>query len=206
MSVDEWPTLWNKIFWAQFWKSGLNFAHLKDKALLLLSKISIKSILYSKGRLPIQKQLFFYTLWTGGWVKLEWNGFFLRHYYHQWFLRGYCNLQSHDHHWMFFVTLIIDINGFSIVLGSFDHWLPWFSMVRDRWLNNGKFQWIAQVYWSPLTSQPWRDKDRTGQDRWRTDLGLMNCFTWGHPYPASLSYGGELQAGGRSQPTWGLIS
>ena len=33
-------------------------------------------------------------------------------------------------------TLTIDINGFSMVFGSFDQW---FSMVRDYWSNDGMF-------------------------------------------------------------------
>ena len=27
-------------------------------------------------------------------------------------------------------------NGFSMVLGSFNHWFQWFSMVMDHWSNN----------------------------------------------------------------------
>ena len=38
---------------------------------------------------------------------------------------------------MFFGTLTIDINGFSMVFGSPNHWFQWFSMVRDHWSNDG---------------------------------------------------------------------
>ena len=44
---------------------------------------------------------------------------------------------GHHHHWMFFGTLTIDINGFSMVFGSPNHWFQWFSMVRDHWSNDG---------------------------------------------------------------------
>ena len=41
------------------------------------------------------------------------------------------------HHWMFFGTLTIANNGFSMVFGSPNYWFQWFSMVMDHWSNDG---------------------------------------------------------------------
>ena len=37
-------------------------------------------------------------------------------------------------------------NGFSMVLGSFNHWFQWFSMVMDHWSNDA----MVSMYRSPL--------------------------------------------------------
>ena len=61
---------------------------------------------------------------------------------------------------MFFGTLTIDINGFLLVLGSFNHWFQWFSMVRDHWWNDGMVSMDRYTLFSkyppclPLTSLP----------------------------------------------------
>ena len=39
-------------------------------------------------------------------------------------------------HLMFFSPLTIAFNGFSMVWGSFNHWIQWFSMVMDHWSND----------------------------------------------------------------------
>ena len=36
---------------------------------------------------------------------------------------------------MFFSPQTIGFNGFSMVLGSFNHWFQWFSMVMDHWFD-----------------------------------------------------------------------
>ena len=41
------------------------------------------------------------------------------------------------HHWMFFGTLTIANNGFSMVFGSPNYWFQWFSMVKGHWSNDG---------------------------------------------------------------------
>ena len=41
------------------------------------------------------------------------------------------------HHLMFFGTLTIANNGFSMVFGSPNYWFQWFSMVMDHWSNDG---------------------------------------------------------------------
>ena len=38
---------------------------------------------------------------------------------------------------MFFGTLTIANNGFSMVFRSPNHWFQWFSMVKDHWSNDG---------------------------------------------------------------------
>ena len=38
---------------------------------------------------------------------------------------------------MFFGTLTIANDGFSMVFGSPNHWFQWFSMVKDHWSNDG---------------------------------------------------------------------
>ena len=38
---------------------------------------------------------------------------------------------------MFFGTLTIANNGFSMVFGSPNHWFQWFLMVKDHWSNDG---------------------------------------------------------------------
>ena len=38
---------------------------------------------------------------------------------------------------MFFGTLAIANDGFSMVFGSPNHWFRWFSMVQDHWSNDG---------------------------------------------------------------------
>ena len=43
----------------------------------------------------------------------------------------------------------IGFNGFSMVLGSFNHWLQWFSMVRDHWSNDA----MVSMYRTPLSSK-----------------------------------------------------
>ena len=43
----------------------------------------------------------------------------------------------HHHHWMEWFRPTIEINGFSMVLGSGNHWKRWFSMVFHHWSNDG---------------------------------------------------------------------
>ena len=43
----------------------------------------------------------------------------------------------HHHHWMEWFRPTIEINGFSMVLGSCNHWKRWFSMVFHHWSNDG---------------------------------------------------------------------
>ena len=54
------------------------------------------------------------------------------------------------HHWMFFGTPTIDINGFSMVFGWFHIWFQWFSMVQDHWSND------EMVSMDRYTLNPWQ--------------------------------------------------
>ena len=47
------------------------------------------------------------------------------------------DLLWHHHHWMEWFRPTIQINGFSMVLGSDNHWKRWFSMVFHHWSNDG---------------------------------------------------------------------
>ena len=52
----------------------------------------------------------------------------------QWFFNVFLVIQpspSTD-----FSPMTIPYNGFSMVLGSFNHWFQWFSMVMDHWTND----------------------------------------------------------------------
>ena len=46
----------------------------------------------------------------------------------------------------FFEGPAIGFNSFSMVFGSFNHWLQWFSMVMDHWSNDA----MVSMYRSPL--------------------------------------------------------
>ena len=50
------------------------------------------------------------------------------------------------YHWMFFGTLAIANDGFSMVFGSPNHWFQWFSMVKYHWSNNR----MVSMDWSGL--------------------------------------------------------
>ena len=40
------------------------------------------------------------------------------------------------YHYLIFSPQTIAFDGFPMVLGSFNHWFQWFSMVMDHWSNN----------------------------------------------------------------------
>ena len=52
---------------------------------------------------------------------------------------------GHHHHWMEWLGATIDINGFSMVLRSGNHWFQWFTMVFHHWSNDGM---VAHHRWS----------------------------------------------------------
>ena len=52
---------------------------------------------------------------------------------------------GHHHHWMEWLGATIDINGFSMVLRSGNHWFQWFTMVFHHWSNDGM---VAYHRWS----------------------------------------------------------
>ena len=46
------------------------------------------------------------------------------------------NFFANRFHLMFFSPLTIAFIGFSMVLGPFNHWFQWYSMVVDHWSND----------------------------------------------------------------------
>ena len=52
-------------------------------------------------------------------------------------LKVFNDFGGHNHHCMFFGTLAIANDGFSMVFGSPNHWFQWFLMVKDHWSNDG---------------------------------------------------------------------
>ena len=45
--------------------------------------------------------------------------------------------QRHHHHWMEWFGATIGFNGFSVDLGSRNHWFRWLTMVVHHWSNDG---------------------------------------------------------------------
>ena len=61
------------------------------------------------------------------------------------------DLLRHHHHWMEWFRPTIEINGFSMVLGSGNHWKRWFSMVFHHWSNDGM---VTYHRWSLVSRKP----------------------------------------------------
>ena len=67
---------------------------------------------------------------------------------------------------MFFGTLTIANDGFSIVFGLPNHWNQWFSMVKDHWSNDGMVS-MDRTGLSPATINPEGQHDlfKQGKDK-----------------------------------------
>ena len=52
-------------------------------------------------------------------------------------LQNFNGFERHHHHWMEWLGATIGFNGFSMVLGSGNHWFRWFLMVVYHWSDDG---------------------------------------------------------------------
>ena len=77
---------------------------------------------------------------------------------------------GHHHHWMEWLGATIDINGFSMVLRSGNHWFQWFTMVFHHWSNDGM---VAYHRWS-LAHVLVQAQYTNGETRW-TGKGCLEC-------------------------------
>ena len=70
----------------------------------------------------------------------------------------------HHHHWMEWFRPTIEINGFSMVLGSGNHWKRWFSMVFHHWSNDGM---VTYHRWSLVHSDEEKSPDQHSKRWWK---------------------------------------